>query len=154
MRNNLTLTNFYLFSRRKRTMEEMVMNEVMEATAVETTEEVTDIAVIPEVEGEVVTEAEGGINSIVAAGVGLGITGIVGGITYMLMRKKKNKNAKNDKKDETKKAKVTKKPATEEELTEYIGKLAEEMKAANAELLKIKNKDEESEEEVEYDEEK
>lgn len=128
-------------------MEEMVMNEVMEATAVETTEEVTDIAVIPEVEGEVVTEADGGINPIVAAGVGLGITGIVGGITYMFMRKKKNKNAKNDKKDETKKAKVTKKPTTEEELTEYIGKLAEEMKAANAELLKIKNKDEESEDE-------
>lgn len=129
-------------------MEEMVMNEVMEATAVETTEEVTDIAVIPEVEGEVVTEAEGGINPIVAAGVGLGITGIVGGITYMLMRKKKNKNAKNDKNDKNdKKAKVTKKPATEEELTEYIGKLAEELKAANSELLKIKNKDEESEEE-------
>lgn len=132
-------------------MEEMVMNEVMEATVAENeTAEVTDITTVnPEVvEGEVVTEADGGINPIVAAGVGLGITGIVGGITYMFMRKKKNKKA-NDKKDETKKANVTKKPATEEELTEYISKLAEEMKAANAELLKIKNKDEESEEEKE-----
>lgn len=133
--------------------EEMMVMEETTAVAVVDDAEVTELAEVNGVEVGEGVEADGGINPIVAAGVGLGITGLVGGLTYLLMRKKRNKKAKNDKNDDGKKAKVTAKPATEAELEEYLRKLADEMKAANEELIKIKKNNEETEEEKKGNEE-
>ena len=157
MRNNLTLTNF-LFN----TLEVFIMNEEMmvmeETTAVAVVDdaEIAELAEVNgvEVEGEVVEATEtNGVNPVVAAGIGLGVTGIVGGLTYLFLKKKRKNKAKTN--GETKKVKEdsTKKPATEAELEEYLKKLAEEMKAANEELIKIKKNNEETEDEKKGNEE-
>ena len=136
------------------------MNEemmVMEETAVVAVDEATaELATVDYDETgkvEVVTDDNGGINPIVAAGVGLGVTGIVGGLTYLFLKKRKNKKCKNDKKDEPKTEGTTAKPATEEELEEYLRKLTDEMSAANAELLKVKALKKKSEEKEDSEEE-
>lgn len=135
--------------------EEMMVMEETTAVAIDDAE-VTELATVEgvTVEGEVVEATEtNGVNPVVAAGIGLGITGIVGGMTYLFLKKKRKNKAKAN--GETKKVKEdsTKKPATEAELEEYLGKLAAEMKAANEELIKIKKDKEESEEEKEGNEE-
>lgn len=130
--------------------ETMIMNE--ETTAVVTVDdaEIAELAKVNgvEVSGEVVNVTEdGGINPVVAAGVGLGVTGIVGGLTYLFLKKRKNKKAKNDKvepKADGTKAAV---PATETELNEYLEKLIAETKAVNDKIMELK-KTEKNEEEI------
>lgn len=137
--------------------EEMMVMEETTAVAVVDDAEIAELAEVNgvEVEGEVVESTEtNGVNPVVAAGIGLGITGIVGGMTYLFLKKKRKNKAKAN--GETKKVKedsTNKKPATEAELEEYLGKLAAEMKAANEELIKIKKDKEESEEEKKGNEE-
>ena len=85
--------------------EEMITME--ETTAVATVEdaEIAELAKVNgvEVSGEVVNVTDdSGINPVVAGAIGLGVTGVVGGLTYLFLKRKKNKKSKNDKKDETK----------------------------------------------------
>lgn len=124
-------------------MEEMIMD----TTAVEVEEATTELATVnEEVNGEVVvTDDNDGINPIVAAGVGLGVTGIVGGLTYLFLKKRKNKKAKNDKKDKVKAEVKAAEPATEAELNEYLEKLIAETAEVNKRIMELK-KTEENEE--------
>lgn len=125
---------------------------VMETTAVATVEdaEIAELAKVNGVEvgGEVVNVTDdSGINPVVAGAIGLGVTGVVGGLTYLFLKRKKNKKSKNDKKDETKADTKTATPATEAELNEYLEKLIAETKAVNDKIMELKKKTEKNEEE-------
>lgn len=134
--------------------EMMVMEETATAAVDEATAELATVDYDETGKVEVVTDDNGGINPIVSGAIALGVTGIAGGLTYLFLKKRKNKKAKNDKKDEPKtEGSTTKKPATEEELEEYLRKLTDEMSAANAELLKVKALKKKSEEKEEDSEE-
>lgn len=117
---------------------------IMDTTVVEV-EETTELATVnEEVNGEVVDVTEdGGINPIVAAGVGLGVTGIVGGLTYLFLKRKKNKKAKNDKVEPKSKGTKAAEPATEAELNEYLEKLLAETAEVNKRIMELKKTDEE-----------
>lgn len=121
---------------------------IMDTTAVEV-EETTELATVnEEVNGEVVDVTEdGGINPIVAAGVGLGVTGIVGGLTYLFLKRKKNKKAKNDKVEPKSKGTKAAEPATEAELNEYLEKLLAETAEVNKRIMELKKTDEDEEDE-------
>lgn len=147
MRNNLNIKLFFIF------LEVIIMEEtmIMDTTAVEVEEATAELATVDYDETgkvEVVTDDNGGINPIVAAGVGLGVTGIVGGLTYMFLKKRKNKKCKNDKKDEPKAEGTTaKKPESEEELNEYLEKLIAETAEVNKRIMELKKTTEEEKEE-------
>lgn len=124
---------------------------IMDTTAVEVEEATTELATVnEEVSGEVVDAANnGGINPIVAAGVGLGVTGIVGGLTYMFLKKRKKNKKANDKKEEAKVDAKTATPATESELNEYLEKLLAETAEVNKRIMELKKTEEEKEEDNE-----
>ena len=150
MRNNLNINNFYLFLEVFIMNEEMIMNE--ETTAIVEVEdaEIAELAKVNgvEVNGEVVATEDGGINPVVAGAIGLGVTGVVGGLTYLFLKRKKNKKAKNDK-VETKSEVKTATPETEAELNEYLEKLLAETKAVNDKIMELKKKTEKNEEDSE-----
>lgn len=122
--------------------ETMIMNE--ETTAIVEVEdaEIAELAKVNgvEVNGEVVSTEDGGINPVVAAGVGLGVTGIVGGLTYLFLKKRKNKKAKNDKVEPKSEVK-TATPATEAELNEYLEKLLAETAEVNKRIMELKKEE-------------
>lgn len=125
---------------------------IMDTTAVEV-EEATELATVnEEVNGEVVNVTEdGGINPVVAGAIGLGVTGVVGGLTYLFLKRKKNKKAKNDKVEPKAEGTKTATPATESELNEYLEKLLAETAEVNKRIMELKSK--ESEEEKDNEEE-
>lgn len=127
--------------------ETMIMNE--ETTAVATVEdaEIAELAKVNgvEVNGEVVATEDGGINPVVAGAIGLGVTGVVGGLTYLFLKRKKNKKAKNDKVEPKAEVK-TATPETAQELNEYLEKLLAETAEVNKRIMELK-KTEENEEE-------
>lgn len=127
---------------------------IMDTTAVEVEEATTELATVnEEVNGEVVNVTEdGGINPVVAGAIGLGVTGVVGGLTYLFLKRKKNKKAKNDKVEPKTEGTKIATPETEAELNEYLEKLIAETKEVNNRIRALK-KETEEDVEVELDEE-
>lgn len=125
--------------------EMMVMEE--ETTAVVEDAEITELATVEGVEvGEVVETTNDGVNPVVAAGIGLGITGLVGGLTYLFLKKKKRRLPKIDEGEPKSNGSSTnKKPTSEAELNEYLEKLLEETAEVNKRIMELKSKESEDE---------
>ena len=117
---------------------------IMATEAVEVEEATTELAVNEEVSGEVVNVTDdGGINPVVAGAIGLGVTGVVGGLTYLFLRKKSKKKSKNGKVEPKAEGTKTAKPETEQELNEYLEKLIAETAAVNEKIMELKKMTEE-----------